>query len=35
MSSEYAQLTPEERMRGMEVLAQAARGRRPALVLGV
>ena len=35
LASEYAQLTREERMRGMEVIAEAARGRKPALVLGV
>src|SRR4249919_3719209 len=34
-SSEYAKLTREERMRGMEVLAKAAKGKKPALVLGV
>lgn len=34
-SSGVATLTTAERLRGMEVLAQAARGRRPALVLGV
>ncbi len=34
-SSELPYLTKEERMRGMEVLADAARGREPALVLGV
>ncbi len=35
LTSEYASLKPEERRRGMEVLAKAVRGRRPALVLGV
>lgn len=35
LASEYYELTMEERMRGMEVLAKAARGRAPALVLGV
>ena len=35
MASEYAQLTKPERLRGMEVLAKAARGRKPALVLGI
>jgi 4-hydroxy-tetrahydrodipicolinate synthase len=35
LASEYALLTKEERMRGMEVLAKAARGKAPALVLGV
>ncbi len=35
LASEYMTLSKEERMRGMEVIARAARGRRPALVLGV
>ncbi len=35
LASEYAHLTTEERLRGMEVIARAARGRKPALVLGV
>jgi 4-hydroxy-tetrahydrodipicolinate synthase len=35
LASEYSQLTKQERMRGMEVLAQAAKGKKPALVLGV
>ena len=35
LASEYYKLTVEERMRGMEVLAKAARGVKPALVLGV
>ena len=35
LSSELLQLNREERLRGMEVLAKAARGKRPALVLGV
>lgn len=35
MASEYSYLSREERMRGMEVLAKAAKGKRPALVLGV
>ncbi|HLJ15728.1 MAG TPA: dihydrodipicolinate synthase family protein [Bryobacteraceae bacterium] len=35
MASEYTQLTKEERMEGMHVLASAAKGKRPALVLGV
>ena len=34
-SSELVKLTQRERMRGMEVLAKAARGRKPVLVLGV
>jgi dihydrodipicolinate synthase/N-acetylneuraminate lyase len=33
--SEYTELTKEERMRGMEVLAKAAKGRKPALIFGV
>ncbi|MCW5982183.1 MAG: dihydrodipicolinate synthase family protein [Bryobacteraceae bacterium] len=35
LASEYWLLTREERFRGMEALAKAARGRKPALVLGV
>lgn len=35
LASEYWLLEKEERMRGMEVLAKAARGRKPALILGV
>ena len=35
MASDYAFLNEDERMRGMEVLAKAARGKKPALVLGV
>jgi len=35
MASEYTKLTREERHRGMEILAKAAKGKRPALVLGV
>lgn len=35
LASEYGQLTKEERMRGMEVIAKAAKGKKPALVLGV
>ncbi len=35
LASEVTLLTRDERMRGMEVLAKAARGRAPALVLGV
>jgi 4-hydroxy-tetrahydrodipicolinate synthase len=35
LASEYARLTKEERFRGMEVVAKAAKGKRPALVLGV
>ena len=34
-ASEQSKLTKEERMRGMEVLAKAAKGRKPTLVLGV
>ena len=35
MASEYTKLTREERLRGMQVLAKAAKGKSPALVLGV
>jgi 4-hydroxy-tetrahydrodipicolinate synthase len=35
MASEYSNLTEDERMQGMEVLAKAAKGKSPALVLGV
>ncbi len=35
LASEYITLSKEERLRGMEVLARAARGKKPALVLGV
>ncbi len=35
LASEYWLLTKEERFRGMELLAKAMRGRRPALILGV
>ena len=35
LASEYFRLSKEERLRGMEVVAKAARGRKPALVLGV
>ncbi|MFQ5930319.1 MAG: dihydrodipicolinate synthase family protein [Acidobacteriota bacterium] len=34
-ASEYPYLKREERLKGMEVLAKAARGKNPALVLGV
>jgi len=34
-ASECDKLTREERLRGMEVVARAARGRKPALLLGV
>jgi dihydrodipicolinate synthase/N-acetylneuraminate lyase len=34
-ASEQSKLTKDERMRGMNVLAKAAKGRKPALVLGV
>ena len=34
-SSELVQLTKEERLRGMDVLADATRGKKPVLVLGV
>src|SRR5439155_18220147 len=35
LASEYSKLTREERLRGMEVIAKAAKGKKPALVLGV
>jgi 4-hydroxy-tetrahydrodipicolinate synthase len=35
LASEYYKLSKQERFRGMEVLAKACRGKRPALVLGV
>src|SRR5579863_5026794 len=35
LASEYAQLTKEERFRGMEAISKAAKGKKPALVLGV
>jgi 4-hydroxy-tetrahydrodipicolinate synthase len=35
LASEYATLKKEERFRGMELLARAAKGRKPALILGV
>ena len=35
LGSEYTQLTKEERMRGMDALANAVKGKKPALVLGV
>ena len=35
LSGETFQLTKEERIRGMETIAKAAKGRRPALVFGV
>ena len=35
LASEYAQLSVQERMRGMDTLAKAARGKRAALVLGI
>jgi len=34
-ASEQSKLTKDERMRGMDVLAKAAKGKKPALVLGV
>ena len=34
-ASELSKLTKDERMRGMDVLAKAAKGRKPVLVLGV
>lgn len=35
LSSELLQLTKDERLRGMEVLAKAVKGKKPMLVLGV
>jgi 1-pyrroline-4-hydroxy-2-carboxylate deaminase len=35
LSSELLQLTKDERMRGMDVLTKASKGKRPSLVLGV
>src|SRR6266568_3907563 len=35
LASEYSKLTREERMRGMETIGKAAKGKKPALVLGV
>jgi 4-hydroxy-tetrahydrodipicolinate synthase len=35
LASEYMTLSKEERLRGMEVIARAAKGKKPALVLGV
>jgi dihydrodipicolinate synthase/N-acetylneuraminate lyase len=35
MASEYTRLSREERLHGMQVLADAAKGKSPALVLGV
>jgi len=35
LASEYSKLTREERLRGMEVIGKAAKGKKPALVLGV
>ncbi len=35
MASEYDKLTEDERMQGMETLTKAAKGKSPALVLGV
>lgn len=35
LASEYFTLTRDERFKGMEVLAQAAKGKKPALILGV
>ena len=35
LASEYGKLTRPERLEGMRVLAKAAKGKRPALVLGV
>ena len=35
LASEYFTLSRDERFKGMEVLAQAAKGKKPALILGV
>jgi len=35
LASEYSKLTKEERLRGMEAIGKAAKGKKPALVLGV
>ena len=35
MASEYVKLSKDERLTGMEAIARAAKGRKPALVLGV
>ncbi|MFN3325696.1 MAG: dihydrodipicolinate synthase family protein [Bryobacteraceae bacterium] len=35
LASDYPRLTNEERRRGMEVIAKAAKGKKPALVFGV
>src|SRR5437879_4163154 len=35
LASEYSKLTREERLRGMEIIGKAAKGKKPALVLGV
>jgi 4-hydroxy-tetrahydrodipicolinate synthase len=35
LASEYGRLTKQERMQGMRAIARAAKGKRPALVLGV
>lgn len=35
LASEYVTLSKEERLHGMEVIARAAKGKRPALLLGV
>src|SRR5437764_12137335 len=35
LASEYSNLTKDERMQGMRAIARAAKGKRPALVLGV
>jgi hypothetical protein len=35
LASEYSRLTKEERLKGMKVLARAAAGKKPALVLGI
>src|SRR5258708_37559723 len=35
LASEYSKLTKEERLRGVEAIGKAAKGKKPALVLGV
>ena len=35
IASEFAQLTREERLHGMEVIGRAAKGKKPALIFGV
>src|SRR5581483_2421728 len=35
LASENSKLTKEERLRGMEVIAKAGKGKKPAIILGV